>query len=33
VKGSTEIPKDLVDVARHTMGFFLEKVVDMLDEK
>lgn len=33
VKGSNETPKDLADVARHTMGFFLEKVVDMLDDK
>ena len=33
VKGSNEIPKDLADVARHTMSFFLEKMVDMLDEK
>ena len=32
VKGNNEKPKDLVEIARHTMGFFLEKVVDMIDE-
>ena len=33
VKGKNEAPKDLVDVARHTFGFFLDKMVDMLDEQ
>jgi hypothetical protein len=33
VKGKNEAPKDIVDVARHTFGFFLDKMVDMLDEQ
>ena len=33
VKGKNEAPKDIIDVARHTFGFFLDKVVDMLDEQ
>lgn len=33
VKGNNDTPQTISDIARHTLGIFLDKMVDMLNEQ